>query len=548
MKDLYEAVLARDRRFDGKFVVAVKTTGVYCRPICPARPKPENVEFFPDAIAAEQAGYRPCLRCRPECAPHSPAWFGKSAVVQRALKLIATTEFHRTNENEFAARLGVSGRHLRRLFAQEIGQTPKQISDRTRLNFARKLIVETDIAFTTIARTAGFGSLRRFNDAFQKRFRRPPSRLRKTGLRRDGTDGIELKLSFRPPYDWPTLLRFYQTHPIPGVETAAENFFERVFRLRGRIGFFRVQPVPGAAQLSLRIVMEDPRVLFDVVHRVRRMFDLDSDPMLIASRFATVPLLAKLHKRFPGLRLPGGWDGFETAVCVILGQLVSARQREQLVGQLVRGYGEEIVHPISGDKVRLFPRAEILAQSDLSEVKTTAARKEAIRDFCRRVLSGAISLSEAQDPMAFRRALLETKGLGPWSAECISLRAIGDTDAFPKTDLILRRAVELHPDLDLENMRPWRSYAAIYLWKGFAQTLSRLERSRKHDAVLQRNKLAGGQAKADRERQRAGRCAMGTGEHQPSNTRRAKPRSPSPHLGRSGAATIRVFRREENSV
>jgi AraC family transcriptional regulator of adaptative response / DNA-3-methyladenine glycosylase II len=548
MKDLYEAVLARDRRFDGKFVVAVKTTGVYCRPICPARPKPENVEFFPDAAAAEQAGYRPCLRCRPECAPHSPAWLGKSAVLQRALKLIAGNEFHRANEDEFAARLGVSGRHLRRLFAQEIGQTPKQISDNTRLNFARKLIVETAIALTTIARTAGFGSPRRFNDTFRKRFRRPPSRLRKAGLKRVGADGIDLKLSFRPPYDWLTILRFYQTHPIPGVETAAENFFERVFRLGGTIGLFRVQPVPGAAHLILRIVTEDPRVLFDVVHRVRRMFDLDLDPMLIASRFATVPLLAKLHRRFPGLRLPGGWDGFETAVCTILGQLVSAPQRAQLVGQLVRGYGEEIFHPISGDKVRLFPRAEILAHSDLSEVKTTAARKEAIRDFSRRVLSGAISLSEAQDPMPFRGSLLETKGLGPWSAECISLRAIGDTDAFPKTDLILRRVVELHPGLDLEKVRPWRSYAAIYLWKGFAQTLSKLERTKKHGAVLQGSKLAGGQAKADRERQRAGRCAMGTGKHQPSTARTSKPRSPSPHLGGGGAATIRVFRGEENAI
>jgi AraC family transcriptional regulator of adaptative response / DNA-3-methyladenine glycosylase II len=535
MKDMYEAVLARDRRFDGKFVVAVKTTGVYCRPICPARPKRENVEFFPDAVAAERAGYRPCLRCRPECAPLSPAWFGKSAVVQRALKLIARNEFHRTHEDAFAARLGISARHLRRLFAQEIGQTPKQISDSTRLNFARKLIVETDIALTAIARTAGFGSLRRFNDAFQKRFHRPPSRLRKAGLKPGG--GIDLKLSFRPPYDWPTLLRFYQTHPIPGVETAGENFFERVFRLGDTIGFFRVQPVPGTAQLSLRIVTEDPRVLFDVVHHVRRMFDLDSDPQLIANRFAAIPLLAKLHRRFPGLRLPGGWDGFETGVCAILGQLVSATQRAQLVGQLVRGYGEEIAHPLSGEKARLFPRAEILSESDLSEIKTTVARKEAIRDFSRRVLSRAISLSEAQDPMAFKRALLATKGLGPWSAECISLRAIGDTDAFPKTDLILRRAVELHPDLDLEKIRPWRSYAATYLWKEFAQTLSRMERSQ-HGAVLQGNRLAGGEAQADRKRQRAGRCSMGTGKHEPSQPRRAKPRSASPRLGGGGAAAI----------
>jgi AraC family transcriptional regulator, regulatory protein of adaptative response / DNA-3-methyladenine glycosylase II len=508
MNDLYEALLARDHRFDGKFIVAVKTTGVYCRPICPARPKLENVEFFPDAASAEKAGYRPCLRCRPESAPLSAAWLGKKAVVQRALKLIARNEFHRTNEDEFAARLGVSARHLRRLFEEEIGQTPKQISDSNRLNFARKLIVETDIALMTVARTAGFRSLRRFNDAFQKRFRRPPSQLRRTRPKKDGSDGIDLKLSFRPPYDWRTIMRFYQTHPIPGVETAAESFFERVFRVGSTIGSFRVHALPAVPQLNLRIITEDPKILFEVVGRVRRMFDLDSDPMLIASRFATVPLLAKLSMRFPGLRVPGGWDAFETAVCSILGQLVSAEQRAQLVGQLVRGYGEEIVHPVSGEKTRLFPRPEILAQADLSELRTTMARKEAIRDFSRRVLSGAISLSEAQDPLAFRKALLETRGLGPWSAEYISLRAIGDTDAFPKTDLILKRALELHPDLDLDVIKPWRSYAAIYLWKGFAHTLAKRKRRSEHDAVLQRNRIAGRQAEAGRERKRVGRLAM----------------------------------------
>jgi AraC family transcriptional regulator of adaptative response / DNA-3-methyladenine glycosylase II len=229
-------------------------------------------------------------------------------------------------------------------------------------------------------------------------------------------------------------------------------------------------------QLKLRTTTADPSILDEVISRVRRMFDVDSDPILIANCFAQVPVLAKLCDRFPGLRLPRGWDPFETAICSILGQLVSAAQRTTLVGQIVRGYGDEITHPVSGEATRLFPRAEVLAKSDLSDVRTTAARREAVRDFSSRVLAGAISLSEAQDPTAFRKALLETKGLGPWSAEYISLRAIDDTDAFPKTDLILKRVLELHPDLDLERIRPWRSYAAIYLWKEFAQTLSRKKR------------------------------------------------------------------------
>jgi len=492
MKEYYEALRARDYRFDGKFFVAVKTTGVYCRPICPARPKPENVVFFPDAASAEAAGYRPCLRCRPECAPQSPAWWGKRAVVQRALKLISNNALHhQTNDEEFARRLGVSARHLRRLFEEEIGRTPKQIADANRLDFARRLIVETSLPIMTVARTAGFSSLRRFNDAFKQRFERAPTQLRKSRSNIRATHGIELKLSFRPPYDWQSLLRFYQSHPIPGVESVAENCFERVFRIEGTLGCLRVHSVADRPELKLNIVTEDPRVLFEVVNRIRRMFDLDSDPMLIASSFAQVPLLAKLVNDFPGLRVPGGWDPFETAVCSILGQVVSADQRASLVDQLVRGYGEEIIHPVTGAMAYLFPAAAVLADADLSSVRTSAARKAAVRDFSRRVLSGAISLSQAQEPMIFRKALLETKGLGQWSAEYISLRAIGDPDAFPRTDLILKRVLTLHPSLDLEAIKPWRSYAAIYLWKAFAQSLSKQKRLKQNDALSSDRDFAG---------------------------------------------------------
>jgi AraC family transcriptional regulator, regulatory protein of adaptative response / DNA-3-methyladenine glycosylase II len=291
-------------------------------------------------------------------------------------------------------------------------------------------------------------------------------------------DRIEINLAFKPPYDWQTVIRFYMSHPIPGVERITGDSFERVFRAGKTIGFFQVQAIVDEPQLKLKIVTADPKIVFEVVRRVRRMFDLDSDPVLIANCFAQVPVLAKLCDRFPGLRLPRGWDPFETAICSILGQLVSAEQRTNLVGQIVRGYGDEITHPVSGETTCLFPRPEVLAKSDLNRVGTTVARKEAIRDFSRRVIAGTISLSEAQDPAAFRKALLETKGLGPWSAEYISLRAIDDTDAFPKTDLILKRALELHPDLDLELIRPWRSYAAIYLWKEFAQTLSKRKKEK----------------------------------------------------------------------
>ena len=306
----------------------------------------------------------------------------------------------------------------------------------------------------------------------------------KTGRRNRFTDGVEMNLPFMPPYDWQAIIRFYQSHPIPGVERVVDDSFARVFRLENKVGFVQVRALVAKSQLRVRVLPADPKITSETARRVRKMFDLDCDPALIAKSFEKIPLLAKLCRRFPGLRLAQGWDPFETAICSILGQLVSAGHRENLIRQLVSNYGEQIVDPSTAEKTYLFPRPEVLATSDLSAVRTTMARQEAIRDFSRRVLSGAISLSEGQDPFAFRQRLLETDGLGPWSAEYISLRAGGDTDAFPKTDLILKRVLELYPDLDLERVKPWRSYAAVYLWKEFAQTLSRAKGENKHDAIL----------------------------------------------------------------
>jgi AraC family transcriptional regulator of adaptative response / DNA-3-methyladenine glycosylase II len=537
MREFYEAMRAKDPRFDGKFFIGVKTTGVYCRPICPAQPKRENVRFFADAASAEAAGYRPCLRCRPECAPLSPAWWGKKAVVLRALKLIGRNEYQHTDEAAFAARFGLSARHLRRLFKAEIGRTPKQIAHANRLNFARKLLVETTMSVAAVARNTGFSSRRRFNDAFQRRFSRAPSELRRLRRAEAGAGAIELKLAFRPPYDWQSLMRFYRSHPIPGVERAGDDAFERMFRLGASVGMFRVEPEAGKPELKLRIVTAEPTLLFEIVSRVRRMFDLDCDPLVIARSFAQSPLLSDLCARFPGLRLPGCWDPFEAAICSILGQCVSAEQRSSLIAQLVNNYGEEGVHPGTGEKVRLFPRPDQLVESDLRRVGTTLARKGTLREFSRRVLNGAISLSEAQDPAVFRKTLLETRGIGPWSAECISLRAIGDTDAFPRTDLILKRVLELHPSFDAESMKPWRSYAAIYLWRGFAETLSRKKRSKDHGTVLQGSEIARRKAQARGRRERAAGHSMGDGTGGGARIRRGEARAAPADPARGGTAT-----------
>jgi len=468
----YRAVLARDYRFDGKFFVGVKTTGVYCRPICPARPKRENIEFFPTALSAERAGYRPCLRCRPESAPLSPAWVGTSAVVQRALRHIAAQPGAAAGEDEFAGLFGLSARHLRRLFEQELGKTPKQICDAIRLDFARKLIVETRVPITEIAFTAGFRSLRRFNDAVQVRFRRPPTEIRKRRRESASSPGIVLGLSYRPPLDWEALLDFYRGHRIEGVESASGTAYERTFLLDGVAGLARVTHAPDKPELRLRVVANDHRCLFPLVQTVRRMFDLDSDPVLVANALSLCPVLSRLYKRRPGLRIARGWNAFEVAVCAILGQLVSTTHARRLCRALVQHYGERGVHPLTGETCRHFPDAARLAHARLTELGVTRAKREAIRVFAERVASGELSLSPAQDPAEFKARLRQIPGIGSWTAEYIALRALGDVDAFPMDDLILKRAVALHPEMNLEATRPWRGYAAVHLWRQYAGPLS----------------------------------------------------------------------------
>ena len=302
---------------------------------------------------------------------------------------------------------------------------------------------------------------------------RPQSSTMCARSRSRSSNGTAVYLPFKAPYDWRSIIGFFRSHSIPGLERVTIDSFTRLFRLGNTIGAVQVQAVAGMQRLKIRIVPGDPEIRLEALRRIKQMFDLDCDPRVIGKSLCRVRLLARLYRRYPGLRLARGWDAFETAICSILGQLVSADHRATLIGQLVRNYGEEIADPMTAERAYLFPRAEVLAVSDLSAVKTTSARREAIREFSRRVLSGAISFSDGHDPAALRRAILETKGLGPWSAEYISMRAAGDTDAFPKTDLILKRVLVLHPDLDLELVKPWRSYAATYLWKEFAQTLSR---------------------------------------------------------------------------
>lgn len=472
----YEAMRTRDHRFDGKFFVGVKTTGIYCRPICPAKPKRENVEFFRSSFQAESAGYRPCLRCRPESAPRSPAWIGSSALVRRALKVLQGPGAFELNEDDFAARFGVSARHLRRLFAAEIGKTPKQIAFEGRLNLARKLVIETGLPLAEISFAAGFGSVRRFNDAFKERFRRKPSELRRT--KPEGRSVLRLSLSYRPPFDFQGLLDHYRSHRVASLECFDDRSMARVIEFGGAVGSISVTDQPETSSVLVVVDFPETRELQSILARVRDFFDLDSDPVVLANAFERSPGLRKLLRAHPGIRLPSGWDPFETAIGVILGQLVSVERGRALVDDLVCLTGEETLIPGWPEPVRLFPRPERLARANLSKLRTSVARRRTISQFSRAVAEGRISLDPTQHIDAFMEAVRAIPGIGPWSASAMALRCLRHTDAFPEKDLVLLREMKRLPPGALDQVRPWRGYAAALYWSA-ARRSKKISRGRR---------------------------------------------------------------------
>jgi AraC family transcriptional regulator of adaptative response / DNA-3-methyladenine glycosylase II len=324
---------------------------------------------------------------------------------------------------------------------------------------------------TSVAMTAGFSSLRRFNDSFKKRFLRPPSALRKTNEDEEEENGIFLTLSYRPPFDFEHLLSFYQGHLISGVERVTDQAYERVFRIKKAVGFLRVTHLKSACKLQIQVVTDDASDLFTVAQRVRQMFDLDSDPLLVSNLFETDPFLSSLWKKYPGLRIARAWDPFESGVTIILGQGVSLGHSRKLVSELVLRFGEKVTNPKTRKTAYLFPKPSVLATADLSCLKTTEIRKTAISEFSKRFLRGEIDLRKPQPDGAAYQSLVQVPGLGPWTAHCISLRAQGNPDIFPANDLILKRAMELTPGLRIEKMSPWKSYVAIYLWKYFYEII-----------------------------------------------------------------------------
>ena len=474
--DIYErARLSRDVRFDGRFYVGVRTTGIYCRPICPATPpKSENVTFYPTAAAASEAGYRPCLRCRPECAPGTPAWAGTSTTVQRGLRLIADGALDDGNVEGLAERLGVTSRHLRRLFTKHVGASPLTVAHTQRLHFAKRLIDQTALSMQEISVAAGFGSVRRFNDTFRKTYARTPRELRRGREPTVTSTSLSVLLPCRQPYGWRELLVFFAGRATPGVEVVADGRYLRSIEVGEERGLIDVRESDGA--LSLTVHGIGTASLFSIVQRSRGLFDLDAPIDDISKTLSGDTVLRGWLKECPGLRVPGAWDGFELTVRAILGQQVSVKAATTFAGRIAGRYGERIDVPVDGlpnAPDRLFPEPRKLMRARLENLGVIRSRAQTIRDLARAVVDGSLSFDLAQDMNEQRAALLSIKGIGGWTAEYVAMRALKNPDAFPASDLGLLRAfdsadrgrlrpTELHARA--EAWRPWRAYAALLIW------------------------------------------------------------------------------------
>ena len=476
----YRALQTRDPRFDGLLFVGVTSTGVSCRPVCPARtPQFQYCRFFGSAAAAQEAGFRPCLRCRPETAPDLASWRGTSNTVSRALALIADGSLDRddTDIGQLAERLGVGERQLRRLFMQHLGASPIAVARTRRVLFAKQLIQETRMPMTEIALAAGFGSVRRFNEIFRDLYNRPPSALRREGragpVRTEA--GVTLRLRYRPPYDWDSMLAYLRARAIPGVEIVENRNYQRTVEIDGLVGCVRVVHLPQQQSLGLAIRFPNVRSLPAIVTRVRRLFDTGADIETIDEHLSRDPQLAPLVAQRPGLRAPGGWDGFELAVRAILGQQVSVSAARRLAGRLVARYGEPIPaaylnHP---SLTHVFPSAKTLAAGEPIDLNMPAARQTSLQ---------ALAEAAVSDPNLFRpfgtieeaiARFRSIRGVGEWTAQYIALRALREMDAFPASDAGLLRGATLinvfqpSPRSLLsraELWRPWRAYAAQHLW------------------------------------------------------------------------------------
>lgn len=453
------ARMSRDARFDGVFFLAVRTTGIYCRPVCPARsPAEKNVAYYRSATQAAQAGFRPCLRCRPESAPNSPAWNGTSTTVQRALQLITEGALNNGSLSTLAQRLGIGERYLRKLFQRELGVSPQAVALNQRLLFAKKLLAETAMPVTEVAFAAGFGSVRRFNSAVKTHFRLAPSALRGRQTAAGSDGAIRLQLHYRPPYDWQSVADLFARHAIAGVESVTEEGYRRTLGTADSPGEIRVAPLKGKNALSLELQLPDQSLLMPVVARVRRMFDLDANPEAIHAVLGKDKYLAPLLRRFPGIRSPCYGALEEAGIRAIVGQQVSTSAARSVIGRLASA--------CHGDEDRMpFPPAARVAELGDEHFPMPGRRRETLRAWCQLAKNSSVEPGLEE--------LGGLRGVGPWTVAMVAMRGAGQPDIFPQKDLGLENAWrELAGGIKLQdhaaNWRPWGAYAANLLWRSLS--------------------------------------------------------------------------------
>ena len=472
----YQAVKSRDRRFDGIFYTAVRTTGIYCRPSCPARtPAFRNVSFFPSAAAAQGAGFRACKRCLPDATPGSPDWDVAADAAGRAMRLIADGVVDRDGVDGLAARVGYTTRHLTRVLTQELGAGPLALARARRAQTARILIETTPMGLADVAFAAGFSSVRQFNDTIREVYASSPTELRgRRGGARPTTGQVTMRLAVRTPFAGSTLLDFLTTRAIPGIEAAGPDWYARTLRLPHGPGTVRLTLTdvnePGrTAFVEATFALENLKDTSAAVERVRRLLDADCDPVAVGEQFAGDPLIGPLARRTPGLRVPGHVDGHELAVRAVIGQQVSVAGARTVAGRLVAEHGTALAHPEDG-LTHLFPDAATIAGLDPEDLPMPRARGRALTGLCRALADGDVALDRGPDRDDVRRRLLALAGIGPWTADYVAMRALGHPDVFLPTDVGVRNALAALGERGdpSEAWRPWRSYALMYLWQSLA--------------------------------------------------------------------------------
>ena len=462
------ARLARDARFDGKFYIGVHSTRIYCRPICHARAsREENVCYFSTAAAAAAAGFRPCLRCRPECSPGTPAWAGTKTTVARALRLLNESSLEEGGVEALADHLGVGSRHLRRLFLRHLGATPRDIAHTRRLHFAKKLIDETRLPMTQIALASGFGTVRRFNAAIRTVYNRTPTQIRALARQKpsDVENQYEFRLMFRRPYSWSYVLKFLAAHAARGIETMEGGCYRRTISVRGNEGFLDISADEPRDELRVRVQIGEPGLLFTIIERVRAMFDLDADWSIIEKTLKADPLLGAMLLADPGRRVVGCFDAFELTVRAILRQRTQQSKMGPQLDRIVERLGR--TYTPAGHLTHLFPTPQALCDAELESLGVLKTHADAIRAVARAACSGRVAFDKIANSADFLRGLADSPGVGAQTLEYVAMRALRDTDALPMSLNELKRVFEAGDSQAVQqrtlSWRPWRAYAAAYL-------------------------------------------------------------------------------------